>query len=148
MRGDTLAFLESLDRPYLHKPFSLAELRRLLAAIAREAARWPFAATRKHRHRSAAALVIGTVVHVASGREWRGGQRQVWLLARELQRRGDVAQVVVTGLGRRAGGPARARRRAGACRPWRAGLDPRVLPPSSPPPAAAPRSCTRTTPTR
>ena len=24
------------------------------------------------------------IVHVASGREWRGGQRQVWLLAREL----------------------------------------------------------------
>jgi two-component system NtrC family sensor kinase len=37
VRGDTLAFLESLDRPYLHKPFSLAELRRLLDEIAREA---------------------------------------------------------------------------------------------------------------
>jgi len=37
VRGDTLAFLESLDRPYLHKPFSLAELRTLLAAVAREA---------------------------------------------------------------------------------------------------------------
>ena len=37
VRGDTLAFLESLDRPYLHKPFSLAELRSLLAAVAREA---------------------------------------------------------------------------------------------------------------
>ncbi len=36
VRGDTLAFLESLDRPYLHKPFSLAELRNLLAAVARE----------------------------------------------------------------------------------------------------------------
>ncbi|HKU63016.1 MAG TPA: ATP-binding protein [Gemmatimonadales bacterium] len=36
VRGDTLAFLESLDRPYLHKPFSLAELRRLLDEIARE----------------------------------------------------------------------------------------------------------------
>ncbi|HZI72476.1 MAG TPA: hypothetical protein VFD73_00325, partial [Gemmatimonadales bacterium] len=38
------------------------------------------------------------IVHVASGREWRGGQRQVWLLARELSRRG-VPQVVVTGRG-------------------------------------------------
>jgi two-component system capsular synthesis sensor histidine kinase RcsC len=38
VRGDTLAFLESLDRPYLHKPFSLAELRSLLADIAREGA--------------------------------------------------------------------------------------------------------------
>ena len=37
VRGDTLAFLESLDRPYLHKPFSLAELRNLLAAVAKEA---------------------------------------------------------------------------------------------------------------
>jgi len=37
------------------------------------------------------------VVHVASGREWRGGQRQVWLLARALAKRDDVTQVVVTG---------------------------------------------------
>jgi PAS domain S-box-containing protein len=36
VRGDTLAFLETLDRPYLHKPFSLAELRALLADVARE----------------------------------------------------------------------------------------------------------------
>jgi two-component system NtrC family sensor kinase len=36
VRGDTLAFLESLDRPYLHKPFSLAELRSLLGEIARD----------------------------------------------------------------------------------------------------------------
>ncbi|HEU4955185.1 MAG TPA: ATP-binding protein, partial [Gemmatimonadales bacterium] len=44
VRGDTLAFLESLGRPYLHKPFSLAELRRLLDDIAREAG--PLAARR------------------------------------------------------------------------------------------------------
>src|SRR3954469_20281884 len=36
VRGDTLTFLEMLDRPYLHKPFSLAELRTLLADVARE----------------------------------------------------------------------------------------------------------------
>ena len=66
------------------------------------------------------------IVHVASGREWRGGQRQVWLLARELGRIGTT-QVVVTGgqgeLARRlkaAGVPVRAAS-------WRAGLDPRVL---------------------
>lgn len=35
VRGDTLAFLEALDRPYLHKPFSLAELRALLAEVTR-----------------------------------------------------------------------------------------------------------------
>ncbi|HEU4698863.1 MAG TPA: ATP-binding protein [Gemmatimonadales bacterium] len=39
VRGDTLAFLEGLDRPYLHKPFSLAELRTVLAAVARESGR-------------------------------------------------------------------------------------------------------------
>ena len=71
------------------------------------------------------------VVHVASGREWRGGQRQVWLLARELARLGDleqVAQVVVTGARSEL-----ARRLAGdgvAVHPvrWTAGLDPRVIP--------------------
>jgi glycosyltransferase involved in cell wall biosynthesis len=66
------------------------------------------------------------IVHVASGREWRGGQRQVWLLARELGRLG-VEQVVVTGgdseLGRRLKGSA-VRVRPAA---WRAGLDPRVI---------------------
>jgi glycosyltransferase involved in cell wall biosynthesis len=70
--------------------------------------------------------VTPAVVHVASGREWRGGQRQVWLLARELARLG-VPQRVVTGAGselarrlRAAGIPVRET-------PWRAGLDPRVL---------------------
>jgi CheY-like chemotaxis protein len=33
VRGDTLNFLESLDRPYLHKPFTLAELRRALGRL-------------------------------------------------------------------------------------------------------------------
>jgi L-malate glycosyltransferase len=72
--------------------------------------------------------VTPRVVHVASGREWRGGQRQVWLLARELARMGGVEQVVVTGRGSelatrlaRDGVPVRGV-------PWRAGLDPRVLP--------------------
>jgi len=32
VRGDTLRFLESIGRPYLHKPFTLAELRRVLGA--------------------------------------------------------------------------------------------------------------------
>lgn len=67
------------------------------------------------------------VVHVASGREWRGGQRQVWLLARELHRTGGIAQVVITG-----GGSELARRlRLDGVRTrevaWRAGLDPRAL---------------------
>jgi len=33
VRGDTLHFLESLGRPYLHKPFTLAELRRVLGRL-------------------------------------------------------------------------------------------------------------------
>jgi glycosyltransferase involved in cell wall biosynthesis len=70
--------------------------------------------------------VISPVVHVASGREWRGGQRQVWLLARELQNCG-VDQVVVTSSGselarRLAAGGVRVRPTR-----WRAGLDPRVI---------------------
>ncbi len=67
-----------------------------------------------------------TVVHVASGREWRGGQRQVWLLARELQRQGQ-SQVVVTGgnteLARRLRAEGVTVREAH----WQAGLDPRVI---------------------
>jgi CheY-like chemotaxis protein len=34
VRGDTLRFLETLGRPYLHKPFTLAELRRMLGHVA------------------------------------------------------------------------------------------------------------------
>jgi two-component system NtrC family sensor kinase len=41
VRGDTLAFLETLDRPYLHKPFSLAELRSLLSEVARDSGPYP-----------------------------------------------------------------------------------------------------------
>ena len=68
------------------------------------------------------------IVHVASGREWRGGQRQVWLLARALARLG-LEQVVVTG---RASELARRVRAAGVpvrAAAWRLGLDPRVLGP-------------------
>lgn len=66
------------------------------------------------------------VLHVASGREWRGGQRQVHLLARGLAARADVETLVVTG-----GGTALAERLTADGVPvrttgWRAGLDPRV----------------------
>jgi L-malate glycosyltransferase len=66
------------------------------------------------------------VVHVASGREWRGGQRQVWLLAAALGRSG-AEQVVVTGTGTEL---ARRLQSSGVrvrAATWRAGLDPRVL---------------------
>jgi two-component system NtrC family sensor kinase len=33
VRGDTLHFLEALGRPYLHKPFTLAELRHMLGRV-------------------------------------------------------------------------------------------------------------------
>lgn len=36
------------------------------------------------------------VLQVDSGREWRGGQNQVWLLCRELARQNDVTQALVT----------------------------------------------------
>jgi glycosyltransferase involved in cell wall biosynthesis len=65
------------------------------------------------------------IVHVASGREWRGGQKQTWLLARELQRAG-VEQLLITRrdseLARRAkadGVPVREVR-------WTMGIDPRA----------------------
>ncbi|HEY5940820.1 MAG TPA: glycosyltransferase [Gemmatimonadales bacterium] len=66
------------------------------------------------------------VVHVASGREWRGGQRQVWLLARALGR-AAVEQVVVTGAGTELA--QRLQSSGVRVRPasWSAGLDPRVL---------------------
>ncbi len=67
------------------------------------------------------------VVHAASGREWRGGQKQVWLAARALQGADDIEQVVVTTKGselarrlEQASIPIRAPR-------WRASLDPRAL---------------------
>jgi L-malate glycosyltransferase len=71
--------------------------------------------------------VIGTVVHVASGREWRGGQRQVWLLAREVQRRGEVVQAVVTGSGSELANRLGADGVPVVPATWRAGLDPRAL---------------------
>lgn len=69
----------------------------------------------------------GRVVHVASGREWRGGQRQVWLLARELQRAGEVAQTVVTGAGSELAARLGAEQVPVRPAAWRAGLDPRAL---------------------
>lgn len=66
------------------------------------------------------------LVHVASGREWRGGQRQVLLLTRELERLG-AEQVVVT---RDRGRLAAELRRAGvrvAEVPWEQALSVRAL---------------------
>ena len=66
------------------------------------------------------------VLHVDSGREYRGGQDQVRLLARELARMPDVEQRLVTRreseLARRAAAEGVAVRPV----PWAAGLDPRA----------------------
>lgn len=65
------------------------------------------------------------VIHLASGREWRGGQRQTWLLVRELQKLG-VEQLLIT-----AAGSELARRARSDGVPvrevsWTMGIDPRA----------------------
>lgn len=67
------------------------------------------------------------VVHVASGREWRGGQRQVWLLARALARTNAVTQVVVTGRGGELARRLAADRIPVVTPEWDGAFDPRAL---------------------
>lgn len=67
------------------------------------------------------------VLHLASGREWRGGQRQTLLLAQGLARQAGITQTAVTGRG---GELTRRLEAAGiAVSPsgWRLGIDPRAL---------------------
>jgi L-malate glycosyltransferase len=71
--------------------------------------------------------VTPTIVHVASAREWRGGQRQVWLLAQALGRLG-VKQVVVTGTGTELDRRLRSSGVSVRAVTWKAGIDPRVVP--------------------
>lgn len=63
------------------------------------------------------------IVHIASGREWRGGQKQAWLLARELQDLG-CPQVVVTGIGTELERRLRAEQVDVRAVGWQAGLSP------------------------
>src|SRR5216117_991291 len=66
------------------------------------------------------------VLHVDSGREYRGGQNQVRLLTRELARQADVQQRVIT---RRGSELSRRVTAAGVLVrdvPWTLGLDPRA----------------------
>lgn len=67
------------------------------------------------------------VLHVDSGREYRGGQNQVRLLARELVRVGDVEQRLVTKRGSELARRAAAAGVAVGEASWGASLDPRVL---------------------
>lgn len=67
------------------------------------------------------------VIHVASGREWRGGQRQVLLLARGLAAIPDVETSVVTGSGTTLAERLQAAGVAVHAVNWSMGLDPRVV---------------------
>jgi glycosyltransferase involved in cell wall biosynthesis len=67
------------------------------------------------------------ILHLASGREWRGGQRQTWLLARGLAERG-IDQRLIT---RKESELAKRAAESGVHVvpvTWGAGIDPRVLP--------------------
>jgi glycosyltransferase involved in cell wall biosynthesis len=66
------------------------------------------------------------VIHVASGREWRGGQRQVWYLAEALAAR-KVDQLVVTGGGTRLERELRDSSCPVSGVTWSSALDPRAL---------------------
>jgi len=66
------------------------------------------------------------VLHVDSGREFRGGQNQVRLLARELARESSVEQRLVTRRGSELARRATAEGVAVREIPWGLGLDPRA----------------------
>lgn len=66
------------------------------------------------------------ILHVASGREWRGGQRQTWLLTQGLAARG-IAQRLVTRKGSELAQRAAASGVEVVAARWSAGLDPRAL---------------------
>ena len=66
------------------------------------------------------------IVHLASGREWRGGQRQVLLLARELGRHG-LDQLVITTAGSRLAGELMTAGIPTRAVGWRSGLSPTAL---------------------
>jgi L-malate glycosyltransferase len=67
------------------------------------------------------------VIHLASGREWRGGERQVWLLARALHRTGEVDQLLVTARDSQLQRHVQGDGVTVQAVPWSMGLDPRVL---------------------
>ncbi|HET9515573.1 MAG TPA: glycosyltransferase [Gemmatimonadales bacterium] len=67
------------------------------------------------------------VLHLASGREWRGGQRQTLLLAQGLARRTGITQTVVTGRGSELARRLEASGIAVRVTGWHMGIDPRAL---------------------
>ena len=66
------------------------------------------------------------VLHVDSGREWRGGQQQVWLLCRELTRHAEVEQTLVTRLDSELARRVAANGGQVQGTAWEIGLDPRA----------------------
>ncbi|MDH4131124.1 MAG: glycosyltransferase [Gemmatimonadota bacterium] len=67
------------------------------------------------------------IIHLARGREWRGGERQVIQLARALNRAGHWRQLLVTRAGSLLASAARDAALTLVESPWRAALDPRVV---------------------
>jgi glycosyltransferase involved in cell wall biosynthesis len=67
------------------------------------------------------------IIHVASGREWRGGQNQVRLLARALAKDPGLRQTVVTGRGSELAARLRQESIPVVETAWSAGIDPRAL---------------------
>ncbi|HEY3220229.1 MAG TPA: glycosyltransferase [Gemmatimonadales bacterium] len=66
------------------------------------------------------------LLHVDSGREWRGGQHQVWLLCRELARDEVIEQTLVTKQGSELARRVAAAGMAVHGTTWEIGLDPRA----------------------
>lgn len=66
------------------------------------------------------------VLQVDSGRHWRGGQHQVWLLCRELNRERDIEQALVTKQGSELAQRAAASGITVHGTTWEIGLDPRA----------------------
>ena len=67
------------------------------------------------------------IVHLARGREWRGGERQVLHLVRTLAATGEWRQALLTGTGSVLGRAAAEAALHPVEIPWRAALDPRVV---------------------
>jgi L-malate glycosyltransferase len=66
------------------------------------------------------------ILQIDSGRAWRGGQHQVWLLCRELTRRPEIEQALVTKLGSALAQRAAASGVRVLGTAWGMGLDPRA----------------------
>jgi glycosyltransferase involved in cell wall biosynthesis len=71
--------------------------------------------------------VTRVIVHLARGREWRGGEFQVLLLARTLAGREGLAQQVITAAGSRLATELAAKNLLVVPLPWTSAWDPRAI---------------------